>query len=154
MIFCSVVGGDINIHQHMYYQIFFLIQCKQFLPMPKMWVQFPFANKYNLAWILKNPVLELELWYLTPLSTIYQLYRGGQFYWWRKSKYPLKTTNLSHNVVSSTPSLSGIWITNNICGDKHWLHRSMEIKLPCDHEHDGIKKKSFMIPKLKIISSG
>ena len=57
-----------------------------------------------------------------------KLYRGDQLYWRRKSEYPEKNNRpvgshqqtISHNAVSSTPRLSGIY---NASGDMHWLYR-------------------------------
>ena len=45
------------------------------------------------------------LWCLTPLSTLFQLYRGGQLYWGRKSEKTndLSQVKLSYYFVSTTP---------------------------------------------------
>jgi hypothetical protein len=58
----------------------------------------------------------------TSLSTIFQLYRGDQFNWWRKPEYPEKTIDLSQVTDILDPimlyRLSGIQ-THNANGDRH-----------------------------------
>ena len=74
-------------------------------------------------------MIGMVLWCLMPLSTIFQLYHDGQFLLVEETGVPGENhrpvashwQTLSHEVVSSTPHLSGVR-AHNICGDRHWLH--------------------------------
>jgi hypothetical protein len=78
-----------------------------------------FLGKHNL--IINVIKVWFGLWRLTSFSTIFQLYRGGQFYWWKKSEYSKKATTWQtslHNVVSSTPRVS-MHRTHHLSGDSN-----------------------------------
>ena len=93
-------------------------------------------NKKKKKKIVKKKILEkvfslkelggmIRVLVLTPLSSIFQLYGiVAVSFIDGKNHRPAASNwqNVSHDVESSTPHLSGVQ-THNVSGDRHWLQR-------------------------------
>jgi hypothetical protein len=89
-----------------------------------------FANAYTCGMFTIRFMLELGLWYITPLSTIFQLYRGGQFSLVEENggnHRPVASHGhtILHNVVPSTR-----------CNERDTSSRRIQLQYDHDHDHN------------------
>ena len=71
---------------------------------------------------LKDLTFRLDLWCLMPLSTIFQVYRGGgNQSTWTKTTDPSEVTDKLYYIMLYL-AMNGVQ-THNFSGDRHLLHR-------------------------------
>ena len=110
-------------------------------------------------------IVGLGLMCLTHISTIFQLYHGGQLYWWKKSLFPYKTTDLPQLKLSYLSSFNimavKMYLPSNFFNKIWWIciqskkipnykinGRSISkslFKIPFDRDNDWTKNRIFIL---------
>ena len=89
------------------------ISCLMLLYTTKSWI------RITVTTVEICNYLRLALWCLTPLSTIFQLYRGSKLYWEKKPEYQEKTTDLPQ-VTDKLYQIMLYWVRIDMTGI--WTH--------------------------------
>ena len=92
-------------------------------------------NRFTITWHPSSFVCR-------PLTFHILIFSSETTYWWRKPKYPVKTTDLSqvndklyHIMLYRLHLAMNVVWTHTLNGDRHCLHMQLYIQLSYDHDH-------------------
>ena len=90
-----------------------------------------YSNSVIYKWCVKIFGGRVGLWCLTPLSTIFRLYRGDQFCWWRKPDKDIdlpQVTDKRYHIMLYRAYIAwtGFELTTNIFGERLQLISSVK----------------------------